>query len=247
MNNSLLISGVGGRMGRMLVAKAAEQGFAVVAGLDSKACADFPFPVFQEVDAISASPDVVIDFSSPPALPGLLRYLEKNRLPAVLGTTGYSDEQMRMIHEAARTLPLFQSPNMSRGVYVLHQLAKEAARLLVGFDIEIVEKHHRNKVDSPSGTALSLLKAVARTDSQPVYGREGKHCKRSDVEIGVHALRGGTVAGEHELGFYGQEESLLLVHQAQSRAVFASGALAAARWLLGQAPGLYGMKDLMEG
>lgn len=242
----LLISGALGRMGRMLAEEAIKQGFDLVCGVDRVEGAVFGCPVHEHFDKVSEQVDLLIDFSVPENLGAVLAFAKSRKVACVLGTTGYSQSDMAHIKQAAEIIPVLQSPNMSRGVYVLKQLAAQAARLLPGFDIEIVEKHHNQKADSPSGTALALLDAVKKPDSLVVHGREGKQTKRQDNEIGMHALRGGTVAGEHEVGFYGSNEVITLSHSAQSRGVFVAGALGAAKWLANQKPGLYGMADYME-
>lgn len=241
----LLISGVCGRMGRLLAQASHEHGMLTVAGVDAVACEQQSFPVYRHFSQVREAADVLVDFSVPGVLGDLLDHCQSHALPCVLGTTGYTEEDMKRIQKAADDIPIFWSPNMSRGVYVLTQLAARAAQMLDGFDVEIIEKHHKQKVDSPSGTALSLLNAVRKPDSLPVFGREGKSAKRAAGEIGVHAVRGGTVAGEHEVGFYGDNEVIILSHQAQNRGVFVAGALSAAGWLTGRQPGLYGMADLM--
>lgn len=241
----LLVSGVCGRMGRLLAQQSHEHGMVTVAGVDVVTCDQVDFPMYRHFSQVKEAADVLVDFSVPEALGDLLDYCQSHALPCVLGTTGYTGGDMKRIQEAADNIPIFWSPNMSRGVYVLTQLAARAAQMLDGFDIEIVEKHHKLKMDSPSGTALSLLNAVRKPDSLPVYGREGKTAKRKAGEIGVHAVRGGTVAGEHEIGFYGDNEVIILSHQAQNRGVLVAGALSAAGWLTGRQPGLYGMANLM--
>ena len=241
----LLISGVCGRMGRLLAQASHEHGMLTVAGVDAVACEQQSFPVYRHFSQVREAADVLVDFSVPGVLGDLLDHCQSHALPCVLGTTVYTEEDMKRIQKAADDIPIFWSPNMSRGVYVLTQLAARAAQMLDGFDVEIIEKHHKQKVDSPSGTALSLLNAVRKPDSSPVFGREGKSAKRAAGEIGVHAVRGGTVAGEHEVGFYGDNEVIILSHQAQNRGVFVAGALSAAGWLTGRQPGLYGMADLM--
>lgn len=245
--NRLLISGACGRMGRMIAAQAGEAGFEVVAGVDRGADASLGFPLFSSYADCDVSADVLIDFSSPSALPALLDYAKENKLPCVLGATGYQAADLQLIDEAARSIPIFQSSNMSLGVYVLRALAAQARKMLPGFDIEIIEKHHNRKADAPSGTALTLYEAVKEPDSLPVYGRQGTQALRQTKEIGLHAVRGGTDAGEHEVGYYGQHEQLLLTHVAQSRAVFAAGALRVAGWLINQPVGRYGMPDYMAG
>lgn len=241
----LLISGACGRMGRMIAAQAADAGFVVVGGVDRQSDMGQPFPLYGAWEDVRVSADVLIDFSSPQALPALLQYAVQKGLPCVLGATGYTPEEYALIDQAAASIPVFQTSNMSLGVHVLKTLTAQAKRMLPGFDIEIIEKHHNKKVDAPSGTALTLYQAAAAEDSIPVHGRVGRDALRAPQEIGLHAVRGGTVAGEHEVGFYGDNESILLTHAAQSRAVFAAGALRAASFLLGKAPGRYGMDDLL--
>lgn len=241
----LIISGACGRMGRMIAQEAPAAGFEVAAGLDRVSEPDGAFPLFTRF-ADMPQADVLIDFSSPINLEPLLAYAAASRMPCVLGTTGYSDEDMARVRKAAEATPIFRSSNMSLGVYVLTKLAKQAAALLPGFDIEIIEKHHNQKADSPSGTALSLLEAVMGSDRYPVYGREGKTCRREPQEIGVHAVRGGTVPGEHEVGFYGSYEVIQLSHSAQSRLIFALGALKAAQFIMHQKPGFYTMEELVN-
>ena len=170
-------------------------------------------------------------------------------MPVVLCTTGYTDVELSSIREAAQTLPVLRSANMSLGVNVLSELVSMAARTLEGFDVEIVEKHHRMKADSPSGTALMLYESVQKEkgpETNPVYGRYGRTQKRTAGEVGIHAVRGGTVTGEHEVGFYGNGEQVILTHRAESRALFAQGALKAAAYLLGKPAGLYSMQDVVR-
>lgn len=240
----LLISGACGRMGRMIAAQAEEAGFEVVAGVD-RIAADFGYPVYDNYPAVSEAADVLIDFSGPAALPALLTFAREKGLPCVLGATGYTAEGIGQIDAAASDIAVFQSSNMSLGVYALRLLAERAKELLPGFDIEIIEKHHKRKVDAPSGTALTLLAALQGPEERPVFGRHGADALRQPGEIGVHAVRGGTDAGEHEVGFYGQHERLLLSHVAESREVFASGALRVAAWLIDQPAGRYGMANYM--
>ena len=241
----LMISGACGRMGRMITREAADAGFEVVAGIDAQGCGDTDFPVFEGFSACDVPADVLIDFSSPRALSPLLAYAQAHRLPSVLGTTGYTADDMRHIDEAAVHIAIFQSSNMSVGVYVLKTLVAQAKAMLPGFDIEIVEKHHNKKADAPSGTALTLYEALKDEDSLPTFGREGRQTLRQAQEVGLHAVRGGTLAGEHEVGFYGNNECLLLTHSAQSRQIFALGALQAARFIVKQPAGRCGMAQML--
>ena len=233
-------------MGRQVAALAEEADARVVAGVDVLENRNGPFPVYASVEDVREQADVLVDFSRPDALPALLRFATARKLPVLLAATGYQQAHLEMIREAACVIPVFRSANLSMGVYVLRALSRQAARLLPDFDIEIVEKHHNQKVDAPSGTALLLYDAVKSEDTLPVYGRGGRDCKRRPQEIGLHAVRGGTVAGEHEVGFYGPGETLLLTHSAQDRSIFARGALRAASFIAVQEPGEYDMQDLAD-
>ena len=243
--NRLIISGASGRMGRLIAQEAAAVGFEVAAGIDRIGEAYAGFRVY-EVFTDLPKADVLVDFSSPGNLPGILDYAKSQAIPCVLGTTGYTASDLGLIKDAADSIPVFQASNMSFGIYVMAELARQAAEMLPGFDIEIIEKHHNQKADSPSGTALCLLDAVRHPGQRPVFGREGRNAQRADGEIGVHALRGGTIPGEHDVGFYGNNEVFRLVHSAQSRLIFALGALRAASYMLNKPAGLYGMKDLAK-
>ena len=193
--------------------------------------------------------DAIVDFSTWKPGADLLSYAVRHRIPAVIATTGLSEEQLAAIDEAAKVIPIFRSGNMSLGIALLRALAKKAASVLgEGFDIEIVETHHNRKADAPSGTALMLLDAVKEgcaEEKQAVFGRHGRDAKRQKQEIGVHALRGGTVTGEHEVCFFGTSERIKVSHSAENRSVFAAGALRAAEFLVGKEPGLYTMDDIV--
>ncbi len=192
--------------------------------------------------------DLVIDFSSPDALPHVAAYVRRTGAALVLGTTGLDEEQLAEVRRLSGRSRVVQAANFSLGVAVLRRLASEAARALPGFDVEIVETHHAQKADAPSGTAQVLLAAVDPDGrSDVVYGRQGRVGPRPPREVGVHSLRGGTVAGTHTLYFLGDGEELELTHRATSRSVFAVGALAAARELLRRGPGLYTFDDLVLG
>ena len=207
------------------------------------------FPVWADFAKAPAGVDCIVDFSRPASLDGLLAYAVAHRIPAVLATTGYDDGQLAAIDEAARHIPIFRSANMSVGIALLRALSRKAAQVLGDdFDVEIVEAHHSRKADAPSGTALMLYDAVKDAYAEPreaVYGRQGRDCRRAHNEIGLHALRGGTVTGEHEVCFFGPAERITLRHSAESRSVFAKGALRAAAFLPGRAPGLYTMDDVV--
>ncbi len=247
----ILISGALGHMGRAVAAQASADGIEIGAGVDALQ-GDCSFPCHTGFDALpDCSGAVIVDFSRPEALTSLLAYAVKNHLPVVLATTGYTPEQEQEVDQAARQIPVFRSANMSVGVALLRHLCQEAAKVLgETFDVEIVEAHHNRKVDAPSGTALLLFDAIKNAYDEPRYaqlGRGGRSCKRQHNEIGIHALRGGTVTGEHEVCFFGPAERIRLSHSAEDRSVFASGALKAAAYLQGKAPGRYTMEDLVAG
>lgn len=247
----ILISGALGHMGRAVAAQASAQGVDIVAGVDA-ATGTCEFPCYASFDALPhCSGAVLIDFSRPEALTPLLDYAVGHRVPVVLATTGYSPAQEQEVDRAAREIPVFRSANMSVGVALLKHLCQEAAKVLgESFDVEIIEAHHNRKVDAPSGTALLLYDAIKDAYAEPrqaQLGRGGRDCKRQHNEIGIHALRGGTVTGEHEVCFFGPAERIRLCHSAEDRNVFASGALKAAAFLADKAPGRYTMEDLVAG
>ena len=241
------VSGAAGHMGQAVAQLAREQGVEVLGGIDTREAPGLN--VYPDFASLPEAGEAVIDFSAPAALEGLLAWAVPRGVPCVLATTGYTEVQLRAIEEAAKRIALFRSANMSVGIALLRKLAREtAAALGAGFDIEIVEAHHRRKKDAPSGTALMLYDAVkdARETASPaVFGREGRDCPRQKGDIGVHAIRGGTVTGEHQVLFLGDMERITLSHSAENRAVFAAGALRAAAFLRGKAPGLYDMDSLL--
>ena len=242
----ILLSGACGRMGRQVALLAEDEQAVIAAGVDVRAEQGSDFPVYPSFSLVREKADVIVDFSRPEGLPALLAYALEHRLPLVLAATGYNEEDLAAIRDAAKTVPVFRSANMSMGVYVLRALARQAAKLLPDFDIEIIEKHHNQKIDAPSGTALMLYDAVSSPDTLPVFGRNGRTQKREKREIGIHAIRGGSVPGDHEVGFYGPSEVVTLAHSAQDRSIFARGALRAARFISSQAPGEYDMEDLAQ-
>lgn len=246
----LIIGGALGRMGRELALAAQNAGIGIACGVDVAYNGQpASFPIVTGYEKLAAETGVIVDFSRPDALPELLETALRLRLPAVLCATGYTDVELHRIEEAAKEIPVLRSANMSLGVNVLTELAAMAARMLEGFDVEIVEKHHRMKADSPSGTALMIYEAIQQEkgpETEPVYGRYGRTQKRTDGEIGVHAVRGGTVTGEHEIGFYGLGEEIILTHRAENRSLFAQGALRAALFLQDKPAGLYSMRDVIR-
>ena len=248
MRMKILISGALGHMGRAVAEQAAAAGAEIVCGVDMTA-ADGAFPVYASFGDVTETVDAVVDFSKPGSLEGLLAFAKARQIPCVLATTGYTDEQLAAIDAAAGEIAIFRSANMSIGVALLRMLCRKAAEVLGdGFDVEIVEAHHNRKVDAPSGTAMMLYDTIKDAYDEPRYavnGRGGRDCKRQHGEIGMHVLRGGTVTGEHEVCFFGQSERVKISHSAENRSIFAVGALRAAAFLQGKAPGLYNMDDML--
>ncbi len=241
----ILICGAAGRMGKMIAECAAEAGEIVACGVDV-APMSASYPIYSRFDEVKETFDVIIDFSSNRGLEERLRFAQAHNTPIVLGATGYTEADKETIKRYAEVLPVFQSGNMSVGVNLLQKLIKEAAAVLEEFDVEIVERHHNQKKDAPSGTALMLAESVKEVrDAKLVYGRHGMVGARKRSEIGIHAVRGGNIVGEHEVMFAGEDEILTVSHSARSRKVFAVGALRAARWLLTMPAGLYGMQDML--
>ena len=242
----ILLSGACGRMGRQVAALAEDAQAEIIAGVDVHADGETEFPVYPSFSLVQEDAQVIVDFSRPEGLSALLAYAKAHQLPVVLAATGYNDDDLNAIREAGKEIAIFRSANMSLGVYVVRALAHQAAQLLPGFDIEIIEKHHNQKLDAPSGTALMLYDAVSTPETLPTFGRSGRTQKREKNEIGIHAIRGGTVPGEHEVGFYGPSEVVTITHSAQDRSIFARGALKAAQFVSAQAPGEYDMEDLAK-
>lgn len=247
----LLISGALGRMGRQVYEYALKrQNVQTVAGVDINAkLSNLPYPVYENYSQVKEKPDCIIDFSSPAALPNLLDYANKNGVPVVLCATGYGETELNLIKEHSKNNAVFKSANMSLGVNVLLNLIKKATAALEGFDIEIIEKHHNQKADAPSGTALMFADGIKQEKPEKfyVYGREGKPGKRNPDEIGIHAIRGGNIVGEHEIIFAGNNEIISFKHEALSRSVFAEGALNAALYVANKKCGIYDMQDMLNG
>jgi len=247
----IIISGSNGHMGRVVAdICAADPEVEVAAGFDILGNAHGEFPVFANPAQCSVEADAVIDFSHPAALSPLLDFCLGRGLPVVLATTGYDDAQLAQIEDAARSIPIFRSANMSLGVNVLAELVKKAVSILgEDCDIEIVERHHHRKLDAPSGTALLLADAAASALPQKpeyVYDRHAVRKPRGLREIGISSVRGGTIVGDHTVILAGRDEVIEFSHHAQSREIFAVGAVKAAKFLVGvKEPGLYDMSDLM--
>ncbi len=249
----IMIHGCNGRMGQMVSKMAADDAdVEVVAGVDISGQMENPYPVFAEIGKCDAAADVVIDFASAAAADGLLAYCVQKKIPCVLCTTGLSEEQIRRVEEASKQVAVLKSANMSLGINLLLKLLKEAAGVLAdaGFDMEIVEKHHNRKLDAPSGTALALADSMNDALDHAytyVYDRSGRRESRPAKEIGISAVRGGTIVGDHDVIFAGTDEVITFSHRAYSREVFAKGAVQAAKYLAGKPAGLYTMHDVIEG
>ena len=243
----IVIVGICGQMGHALKnAVADSKEFTIAAGVDRLADAAFACPIYGTLDEVTEDFDVIIDFSVPTVLEDELRYVREHHKPAVICTTGLTDEHYALLRETAETVPVFNSGNMSLGVNLQLQLLRTASAALgADFDVEIVERHHRRKVDAPSGTALMLANAVNSQRENALeykYGRDEKNRRRPDNELGFHSVRGGTIVGEHEVSFIGQDEILEITHKAFSKRVFAEGALRAAAYLTTKQNGLYDME-----
>lgn len=245
---NIMLCGCGGRMGAAVIAAAKEAGDRIVAGVDINPAADSPFPIFTSPDEFQGRADVIVDFSHHSALQGLLAYATKNGTPIVVCTTGHTEEELAAMKEASKAVPVFFSRNMSLGINLLIALCRRAAATLGdAFDIEIIEKHHNQKLDAPSGTALMIADAISEEKEHPyVYDRHAERRARARGEIGLHAVRGGTIVGEHEVMFCGKDEVITLSHSAASREVFATGALRAAHFMTGKPAGLYNMDHVVE-
>ncbi len=250
----VVVVGIGGRMGEALLRLAPEEGVRIVAGVSRRGAPALApeLPVTASIaEALGHPADAVIDFSSPAACVEALREAVRRGLPFVSGTTGLGEAEFSALEEAARRIPVLHAPNMSVGIQLLLWLVEEAAKTLgPAFDVEITEVHHRHKKDAPSGTALRLAETVARALGRDLAqsartGREGMAGPRTAEEIGILALRGGDVIGEHTVHFFGEGERIELTHRASNRGAFAAGALRAAKWSVGKPPGLYGMRDVL--
>jgi 4-hydroxy-tetrahydrodipicolinate reductase len=247
----IVICGANGKMGHTVASCVAERNdCTVIGGIDSYTEQYADFPIVSLPTMLTEVPDVIIDFSNPSSLEMLLEYALVNNVALVLATTGYDEEQIRKIKTASQQIPIFFTFNMSLGINLLVELAQKAASILGGqFDIEIVEKHHNQKIDAPSGTAIMIANAINETlnnEYHYIYDRHARRMKRDGKEIGMHAIRGGTIVGEHDIIFAGKDEVITLSHSATSKTVFAVGAVNAAVYLCGKPAGLYDMKQLVQ-
>ena len=243
----VIISGCSGNMGRVLAKCINEEpNLEILCGVCKESINDLNFKTYSSMSEINEKSDVVIDFSHHSALDDILSYSVKTKTPLVIATTGYNDEELNKIYEASKIIPIFHSYNMSLGVNVLLRLVKEASNILSGFDIEVIEKHHNKKVDSPSGTAVMIANAIKEVlpSLENNYGRYGRESKRKENEIGIHSVRGGTIVGEHDVIFAGHDEVVEIKHIAQSKDIFAKGSIVAAKFIVTQEPGYYNMDNM---
>jgi len=249
----IIIHGCNGRMGQAVAAAAAAHpGIQIVAGIDKfPESKKNPFPTYGSLNQCKEQADVIVDFSNPAALHDLLTFAVERKIALVIATTGFSQEDIHLIEQASHIIPIFRSANMSLGVNVMLELVQKAAVSLGNdeFDIEVIEKHHNQKVDAPSGTAYALADAINEVllnSKNYIYGRHSKNQRRSKTEIGIHAVRGGTIPGQHTVMFAGSDEVLEITHTAYSRQIFAMGALRACKYIAKKPAGLYGMKDMLN-
>lgn len=247
----IILCGANGKMGKVIQSVvSARENCEIIAGVDFNTESS-TFPVYKTIAEVTEEADVIIDFSNPALLESLLDYSINKNIPVVIATTGYDENQKKMIESASKKAPVFFTYNMSIGINLLANLAKKAVSILGDdFDIEIVEKHHNQKIDAPSGTALMLADAICEEIEKPMnyeYDRHSKREKRTKNEIGLHAIRGGTIVGEHDIIFAGRDEIITLSHSARSKEIFAVGAVNAAVFMAdNKAPGMYTMKEMME-
>lgn len=248
----LIMHGCNGKMGRVITRMVEEDSeITIVAGVDRYTEMKNTYPVFTSIEACDVEADAVIDFSNAAAVDALLEYCVERKLPVVLCTTGLSKEQLEHVEQAAAKTAILRSANMSLGVNLLMKLLKDAVKVLApaGYDIEIVEKHHNQKVDAPSGTAIALADSMNEEMENLysyTYDRSKERRKREKTEIGISAVRGGTIVGEHEVLFAGEDEVIEFRHTAYSKALFAKGAVTAAKFLAGKPAGRYDMSDVIR-
>lgn len=249
---NVLMNGCNGRMGQVITGLVKEDAqLTIAAGVDTRQEIQNPYPVFDSLDQCDVDVDVVIDFSTASALEGVLDYCVEKQVPVILCSTGYSEEQLQKIADASEKVAILKSANMSMGINLLLKLLKDAAKVLApaGYDMELVERHHNQKLDAPSGTALALADSINDAlggEYHYVYDRSQVRRKREKKEIGISAIRGGTIVGEHDVIFAGVDEVIEFKHTAFSRSVFGKGAVEAAKFLAGKPAGMYDMGDVIQ-
>ena len=246
----VLISGISGKMGNELINAINEtDDMKVTCGI-CRSKIDVDIPTYKNINDVKEKFDVIIDFSRPDLTMEILDFLKNKNIPIVIATTGFSDEELNRINDYSKYISIFKSSNMSFEINIICNIVSKLSNLLKDSDIEIVETHHRNKIDSPSGTALMIANSINESRNNEmdyIYDRHSIKNKRSDKEIGIHSIRGGNEVGKHSILFFGNDESLEITHTVNSRKVFALGALKAARFIINQKNGLYNMNDLIEG
>ena len=244
----ILINGINGRMGQEVLKQVNESNeFEICCGVD-KFDTNLDFPTYTNISLIKEIPDIIIDFSIPEASMNILEFAKNNNVPIVIATTGFSEQELSIIENTSKSIPVFRSGNMSYEINIMADIVSKLATQLNDSDIEIVETHHRNKIDSPSGTALILADSIndaLNNEMDYQYNRHSTRQKRPNNEIGIHSIRGGTEVGKHTVMFLGENETFELTHTVTSRSIFAKGALKAAKFLVKQNAGLYNMKDLI--
>ncbi len=245
----VLINGCNGRMGQVLVKEIDNfENLLLVGGFDINDNGLNTFPVYSNISDIKEKPDVIVDFSVPVASLNMLNYAVSSKTAMVIATTGFSKEELEIISEASKTIPIFKSSNMSFDINLMKKIVAEVALALKGNDIEIVETHHNRKIDAPSGTAITLADSINDAlggSMEYIYNRHDIHEKRKPNEIGFSSIRGGNIVGEHSVQFYGAHETFEIKHTSYSRDVFAEGALKACEFIFDKAPGLYNMDDMV--
>lgn len=247
----IILCGAAGKMGRVISDCCnADGAYRIVAGVDVRTERYADFPIYTSTNEVTEDADAIVDFSHPSALSSVLEYAVSRNIPAVIATTGLSPEQTASVLETGKKVPVFFTANMSLGINLMLALAKKATQILGGsFDIEIIEKHHNQKIDAPSGTALMLADAINEeldNSAQYMFDRHSRRIKRAKNEIGIHSVRGGTIVGEHEVIFAGRDETVSITHSATSKEVFALGALKAAEFIKDKEPAVYGMSDMIS-
>ncbi len=248
----VIMRGCSGRMGQIITGICAEDSdIEIVAGVDLKDRGNLPYPFFENIKDCNIDADCIIDFSGTGNIEDLFDFVEAKKMPLVLCTTGLDEKMLARVKELSKVAPILRSANMSLGINLIMKLLKTASSVLApsGFDIEVVEKHHRNKLDAPSGTALALADSINEefnNEYEYVYDRSDRRMVRPDKEIGFSSVRGGSIVGDHDVIFAGNDEVITISHSAYSRAVFGKGAVAAAKFLAGKAPGMYDMSNVIE-
>lgn len=245
---NVFVNGCNGKMGNVVCELIEEsENMQIIGGFDKVSYSDSKFPIFTEVEKINVKPDVIIDFSLPVATLTILDYAKTNKIPIVIATTGFTEEENKIIEEASQIIPIFKSANMSFDIMIMKKIVTWLAPLLKNTDIEIIEAHHNRKVDSPSGTAQMLADSINESLGNTLhceYNRHDKHEKRDKNEIGISSIRGGNIVGEHSVQFIGNFETFEIKHTSYSRNVFAEGALRAAEFIANKQHGMYAMEDI---